>query len=91
MKGIYAQIFSDNGKTGSIFFPCSRGNFDLKEGESFAEVRVKKVYGKDYINARPSSIEKNKNVMFGGAFIYSHDSRFAEISPYPIPLHDRVE
>lgn len=34
---------------------------------------------------------ENRWCMFGGNFIYCSDSRFREISPYPIPIHDRIE
>ena len=36
-------------------------------------------------NGRPASR------MFGGCFISASDSRITVISPYPIPLHDRME
>lgn len=29
--------------------------------------------------------------MFGGNFVYSSDSRFSDISYYPLPIHDRFE
>lgn len=44
--------------------------------------------GKEYLSAIPL---ENKGLwnMFGGAFIYTSDSRFP--NDYPIPLHDRIE
>ena len=32
-----------------------------------------------------------KTPMFGGNFIHTSGSRFREINPYPIPVHDRIE
>lgn len=40
-----------------------------------------------YIHAEP--LEGSGNYAFGGRFIYCSDSRFRELHPYPIPLHDR--
>lgn len=45
---------------------------------------------RDYVRCKPL-INKDKHYMDGGNFIYSSDSRFAEINKYPIPIHDRVE
>lgn len=46
----------------------------------------------DYIYAEP--VEKPEGAlgpMMGGNFVYSSDSRFRAICPYPIPVHDRFE
>lgn len=45
--------------------------------------------GREYIHAVPAGI--SKHTMFGGNFIFTSDSRFTSISPYPIAVHDRVE
>ena len=44
--------------------------------------------GKPYVHAVPASL-KGKQVMFGGNYITTSDSRFP--NQYPIPVHDRVE
>ena len=46
--------------------------------------------GHEYVHAVPASLA-GKQVMFGGNFIYTSDSRFRKINAYPIPVHDRVE
>lgn len=45
---------------------------------------------KNYARCKPI-IFKNKWYMNGGNFLYSCDSRFRDISQYPIPIHDRIE
>ena len=44
--------------------------------------------GKPYVHAVPASL-KGQQVMFGGNYIVTSDSRFP--NQYPIPIHDRVE
>ena len=53
----------------------------------------KNVFGKEILFAEPVNFDvDNKNKMFGGAFVWSSDSRFREdVSERPIQLHDRVE
>lgn len=53
-------------------------------------LKEKKVFGEPYYYAVPLDLDgSGKNVMFGGAFIYTSDSRFP--SRQPLPVHDRVE
>ena len=56
---------------------------------------VRRTFGKkEYLHVEPVDIstgQKQIGPMFGGAFIYSSDSRFGKISQYPIALHDRFE
>jgi hypothetical protein len=49
--------------------------------------------GEPYIHAEPIDPVPDGMIgyMFGGSFIYTSDSRFGELSKYPIPLHDRWE
>jgi hypothetical protein len=44
-----------------------------------------------YLTIYPWEMGCANDWMFGGCFVYSSDSRFRVISPYPIPLHDRRE
>lgn len=46
--------------------------------------------GREYIHAVPASLA-DKQVMFGGNFVYTSDSRLSAVAKYPIPVHDRVE
>lgn len=45
---------------------------------------------KGYLRVKPV-IYINKHYMAGGNFLYSCDSRFREISQYPLSIHDRIE
>lgn len=51
------------------------------------------VCGEEYIYAIPCDGKDDKRVgwMMGGSYIYTSDSRFRNISKYPVPLHDRQE
>lgn len=47
---------------------------------------------REYLHAEP--LEQPTDAcgpMAGGNFVYSQDSRYREICPYPIPVHDRFE
>ena len=46
----------------------------------------RRLFGVDYIHAEPVT---PGSYAFGGRFIYTCDSRFRELTRYPIPLHDR--
>lgn len=45
----------------------------------------------EYLHAVPMHEPEGKLGMFGGHFVYSSDSRFADLCQYPIPVHDRYE
>lgn len=55
-------------------------------------LQSKMIAGKEYKYLVPEHIMyANYHSMMGGNFAYSCDSRFREISDYPLPVHDRVE
>lgn len=41
--------------------------------------------------AVPADMPEGKRSMMGGNFVYTSDSRFHNITPYPIPVYDRLE
>ena len=47
------------------------------------------IAGNAYIHAVPESL-RDQQVMFGGNFVWTSDSRVREINQYPIPVHDRL-
>lgn len=101
-KGLRVSIYSSkdigncsNGgissKYDNLIFVDAEGPFEGTKENSVRLVR-RKLWGKEYLHAEP--IEKPEGMvgpMAGGCFIYSSDSRFREVSKYPIPLHDRFE
>ena len=73
-------------------FPDVDGPFEPDESAPAVAVVVRNIGGREYLTAYPvvdGRIDTGR--MAGGCFIYSCDSRFRDISPYPIPLHDRKE
>jgi hypothetical protein len=103
MKGLTVDILKTDGKSCSNFGISSRCDRATMIGPEIVElfeadekrpaIRLVKRNLSDgvYIHAVPVGEFKGTGPMFGGCFIYSSDSRFREISKYPIPLHDRFE
>lgn len=76
------------------------GPFDFDPERHIPIKLVRRQIGdREYIHARPFFCEEWPNTrfgagvhtMFGGTFIFTSDSRLRDVSPYPIPFHDRVE
>lgn len=96
LKGLTASIYRDD------YNSCINKMKDVKNviiiddtmpkifevDNDYPAVRIvrRKIFGKDYIHAEPF---EPGSYAFGGSFIYTSDSRFSELSKYPIPLHDR--
>ena len=100
---ISAQIFkssfgdcSNNGITHrftEILIPHEEGWIEVdafNPPENFCEMEIVNMFGKDHVRLKPKC-NNGKWQMFGGCFAYSSDSRFDELSEYPIPIHDRIE
>jgi hypothetical protein len=103
MKGFIAEIFKsaklgDGSKNGvsskvnqvTIIDRRLPQFYEPTEDAPAVTIHTRTFNGVDYIYAKPIEI-KGKRGMMGGTFIYTCDSRFTDISRYPIPLHDRVE
>lgn len=52
---------------------------------------VKRDFGGEYVHVEPAGLPPGSQTMFGGNFVYTSDSRFRAVCPYPIPVHDRIE
>lgn len=106
LKGYSVRIFTNN-LFGSAQNIVSSGNdrailvTDGKTGDS-STVMSNEPYlllgkmefrGRTSISAKPVNYgNEGKHKMFGGAFVWSSDSRFRnDVAEYPVPLHDRVE
>jgi hypothetical protein len=62
------------------------GSFAPADDRPEIKLVTRHLFGSDYTHAEPAEAG---NYAFGGSFIYTSDSRFGEVSKYPIPLHDR--
>jgi len=103
-RGMMVEIYESKGlgncSNGGI---SSRNKRALLIGDGIAEIfeagpddavimmEHRKINGREYLTAYPVNGKDPAACgwMFGGAFIFSNDSRFP--SDYPIPLHDRQE
>ena len=61
--------------------------------ENACKVVTRFLFGRYYKHIEPlKPVEKgNVGYMAGGSFAYCCDSRFGDISDYPLPIHDRQE
>lgn len=102
-KGLIVSVLTDklcgdcsnNGissKNNKLLFVDASGPFEGDETNSVKLVR-RNLFGSEYLHVEPLTKPEGRfnGPMFGGNFIYSSDSRFREISAYPIPIHDRYE
>ena len=72
---------------------------EVKDG-NISEIYLEE-YGYTVLEVKPSPIGSNhiafkpanekRRGMFGGNFVWSSDSRFRELYPNPVPVHDRFE
>ena len=93
-KGLIASIYRDD-------YTCILNKFNDKKRvlvyvsggvfEPSPDIPAVKIMSKDsgYIYAVPEVQDPGEYFAFGGSFIYCSDSRFGQVSKYPIPLHDR--
>lgn len=105
MKGLLAWIYKEGGRDSSNFGLSSRCDKVVIVGKGIPEISEASddcpaveiveriVIGKPYLTAYPvkAAPQHQTLYMFGGCFIWSCDSRFRDISEYPVPLHDRSE
>lgn len=76
-----------------------RGNWDLAECEDNEKIVCLKVVRRwtgtpnEYLHLEPmfGRPEGQAGPMAGGNYAGSSDSRFRDVSPYPLPIHDRWE
>lgn len=75
---------------------CDDGYIDIDEQnppENLVKIVTRKLAGREYKHIEPYAPIRNDCVgyMSGGALAYSSDSRFANLSQYPLSVHDRQE
>lgn len=74
----------------SILIECRDGNYEVdldNAPENFCVIG--EILGHKFV--RPYANPTEIGWMAGGSLVYSCDSRFREISEYPLSLHDRQE
>jgi hypothetical protein len=104
MKGLIVNIYKDgsdcsNGGLSSKTNRCIIVNenmpkiFQVSKECPAVKIVKRDLFNGTYLTAYPINEDGtiDRNCMFGGTFVYSSDSRFREISAYPVPLHDRKE
>lgn len=78
-----------------IYIPDDHGPVNLDSEnlpDNYCIVEEININGKTYRHLTPLYIIKQgRHSMFGGAFAYTSDSRFASKYTYPLPIHDRIE
>ena len=101
-KGLFVDVYRDSdhhiGLDCTIDGVSSRYTRLLLSGASVDEVNQTYdldsvvdllVRSRGYLSVKPC--RETKSLSSGGNFIFSVDSRFRAINPYPIPVHDRDE
>lgn len=106
LKGYRVRIFTDKlfGSTQNIVSSGNDSAILVTDGmtgdsstvmsnEPYLLLSKMEFRGRTSISAKPVNYgNEGKHKMFGGAFVWSSDSRFRnDVSEYPVPLHDRVE
>lgn len=87
------------GRVVVVFDPeVQDGNYrfeDCREDPRFICLRVVRRWSgtpREYLHCEPIVKERQGvGPMFGGNYVGSSDSRFSNISCYPLPVHDRFE
>ena len=90
--GVTSPERAPNGR--AILLGVEEGNWqegELPKDMPILVIRRRTIGGREYLSAVPYENEHKRHVMSGGNFVYSSDSRFNDVCPYPIPVHDRME
>ena len=78
----------------TILLEHPRGNYDIDEQnlpENFCVVVTRQLFGKEYKHIEPYASASGVGWMYGGNIAGCSDSRFSELSQYPLCIHDRTE
>lgn len=77
-----------------VLLICETGFIEVDENnppENLVKLVTRKLFGKEYKHIEPVARPTGVGWMSGGSIVYSCDSRFREMSEYPLMLHDRQE
>lgn len=80
----------------TLYLICDEGFIDIDEDnppKTLVQVVVQYIGGKEYKHIEPYALVNDGCVgwMAGGNIGYSSDSRFSDMSQYPLSIHDRQE
>ena len=88
---------SNNGissKYKEILVLCPDGNIEVDESdppENLCKIVERNLWGSVYKHIEPVAKANGVGWMASGSIAYSCDSRFREMSEYPLVMHDRTE
>lgn len=77
-----------------VYLEHPEGNYKIDTDnppENLCKLVKRDIFGRQYMHVEPVARPTGCGWMSGGCFVYSSDSRFRDISPYPLSLHDRQE
>ena len=81
-------------KFNELLLVCERGNTDVDENnlpENLVKIVTRNIFGMEYKHIEPYLPATQVGWMAGGNIGYTCDSRFTEMSTYPLSIHDRQE
>lgn len=103
MKALPIYVYRNNhdctnggisSKYSQLLLICDDGYIDIDENnipENAVKVVTRHLFGKDYKHIEPVQKATQLGYMNGGNIAYSCDSRFSQLSEYPLCIHDRQE
>lgn len=77
-----------------ILLICPEGHVEVDENnppENLCKLVERNIFGEIYRHVEPVAKANGVGWMASGAIVYTCDSRFRDMSPYPLVLHDRTE
>jgi hypothetical protein len=78
----------------TILLEHPRGNYDVdieNPPENFCKIVTRNLWGKEYKHIEPYAKAPGVGWMYGGNIASCSDSRFSDLSQYPLCIHDRTE
>ena len=81
-------------KYNMLLLVCDDGYIDIDENnipENAVKIVTRNLFGTEYKHIEPMKKATEVGYMAGGNIGYSCDSRFRELSEYPLTIHDRQE
>ena len=106
MKALPIEVFKSNigdcsnggitSKYTRLLLVCEEGYIEIDETnppENLVKIVTRHLFGREYKHIEPVASVSSGSVgwMAGGCIGYTCDSRFSEMSEYPLSIHDRQE